>query len=973
MKSQPSARNASDPFTNSPKVSAANATNNSRAIAGQISASALKQIAALETEKANRTPVQQRIDSQLLYADKMRRGIPIADGIQTLHINLDKDAQGRILVDIKAQVTDSLLQYIRDLGGNIVNSFAQYNAIRANVPLSSIESVASRPDVKFVQPAVRTTHSNIDSEGDYTHAAITARSTFDANGSGVKVGVLSDSVDYLNNSQVAGQVTVLAGQDGLGQTGEGTAMLEIVNDLAPGAQLYFATGDSGEASFANNIRALASAGCNIIVDDELYDDESPFQDGIIAQAVNSVTTNGVLYFSSASNAGNEDSVTSGTWEGDFLDSGDVNDPSLPANSGHVHSFGNGALYDTVIANGPGGDDLRVDLFWSDPLGGSSNDYDLYVLDASATTVIASSTNPQTGTQDPYESISSVSVGEVIVIVKYSGIGRFLHLSTGRGELGISTAGSTRGHNCAVNGFGVAATDAAVSYPLAFMGGAVNPVESFSSDGPRRVFFQPNGVPITPGNFSSSGGTVLQKPDITAADDVTTDVPGFQPFTGTSAAAPHSAAIAALLKSYNPALTTAQIRTILTGSALDIMARGKDRDSGAGIVMASAALQNTPPPPRPDLTKKTDNLNDLQPSLGETVTATITVANEPCSGGNASAGNFHVGFYWSTDPTFTGVSPFYETFVSGCGANGSVTITQNITIVPQNTLGTHYLGYKINDENEVTECNTGNNGIFYWTVNVQPPDTIPPTVIISSPIASTNLTVSPTTIQGTASDNVAVASVWYQLNGGPWLQANGTTSWSAIVALLQGTNNLSVYAVDPSGNISMTNSVSFTFIPSGMLTVAINGPGVVSPNPNGQILPMGKAYTLSAKADKGCKFIGWTGSFASNSPKLKFILEPNLALTANFVDVTPPILVVSYPAAKHVVTNSVINASGKAKDNVAVESVFYQFNTNGWALAAGTTNWSTTNLELVPGTNVISAFAEDAAGNSSRTNTISFKH
>ena len=76
-------------------------------------------------------------------------------------------------------------------------------------------------------------------------------------------------------------------------------MLEIVNDLAPGAQLYFATAASSEASFANNIQQLQAAGCNIIVDDELYNDESPFQDGIVAQAVNAVTANGVLYFSSA--------------------------------------------------------------------------------------------------------------------------------------------------------------------------------------------------------------------------------------------------------------------------------------------------------------------------------------------------------------------------------------------------------------------------------------------------------------------------------------------------------------------------------------------------------------------------------------------------------------------------------------------------------------------------------------------------
>ena len=82
------------------------------------------------------------------------------------------------------------------------------------------------------------------------------------NGSGLKIGVLSDSVDYLGSSQITGLVTVLSGQSGTPATGEGTAMLEIVHDLAPGTQLYFATAASSEASFANNIQQLQAAGCN---------------------------------------------------------------------------------------------------------------------------------------------------------------------------------------------------------------------------------------------------------------------------------------------------------------------------------------------------------------------------------------------------------------------------------------------------------------------------------------------------------------------------------------------------------------------------------------------------------------------------------------------------------------------------------------------------------------------------------------
>ena len=119
------------------------------------------------------------------------------------------------------------------------------------------------------------------------------------------------------------------------------------------------------------------------------------------------------------------------------------------------------------------------------------------------------------------------------------------------------------------------------------------VETFSSDGPRRIFFKGNGTAITPGDFSSTGGQVLQQPLITAADGVAvTGVGGFaSPFFGTSAAAPHAAAIAGLIKSANPSFTQAQIKTALTTTAIDIEAAGTDRDAGFGMIMpyAGAAI------------------------------------------------------------------------------------------------------------------------------------------------------------------------------------------------------------------------------------------------------------------------------------------------------------------------------------------------------------------------------------------------
>ena len=91
---------------------------------------------------------------------------------------------------------------------------------------------------------------------------------------------------------------------------------------------------------AANILALQAAGCSIIVDDITYFAEGLFQDGIIAQAVNTVVANGAMYFSSAANSGSLDKGTSGTWEGDFLNGGAVTGPiAAGGETGNFHNFG----------------------------------------------------------------------------------------------------------------------------------------------------------------------------------------------------------------------------------------------------------------------------------------------------------------------------------------------------------------------------------------------------------------------------------------------------------------------------------------------------------------------------------------------------------------------------------------------------------------------------------------------------------
>ncbi len=643
----------------------------------EMSESAARQINSLIQEKESRTAVQKKIDSQLLYAAKENRGERLTNEVDTLEVNVNADERGLVPVDIKANVTRGLLKSIVKLGGEIVFASELYHSVTARVPLQALEQIAASEDVNFIYPADRgrtnrfsgsgAARTNpaikvnsalqpalrpdfaaramrvrqqisaalarrkaglpaamfmptgpINSEGDTTHRAAEARAFYGTTGAGVKVGVLSDGVNSLSSQQAAGElpaVTVLPGQAGSGN--EGTAMLEIVYDLAPGAQLFFATAFTSQASFAQNILDLRTAGCDIIVDDVGYFREAVFADDNVAQSVNTVTASGALYFSSAGNEGNKDDNTSGVWEGDFLDSGTGTAGTVTVAGGTFHNFG-GSTNDQLTASNGGG--APIGLFWSDPLGGSANDYDLYILDAGLTVVVNAATNVQDGDDDPVElSTISPGVGRRLLIFKKTGAAlRAVHLNTFRGRLAISTTGQTHGHSAAAAAFSVAATPAAGPigappnptgpFPGPFNSGNLS--ELFSSDGPRRVFFNPNGTPVTPGNFlfGTNGGVVRQKPDITAADGTASAVPGFNPFFGTSAAAPHAAAIAALLKSAGP-FTPVQIRAALTSSAIDIEAPGVDRDTGAGIIMAFQALQAIGATPVPSIVSAGSTLVD----------------------------------------------------------------------------------------------------------------------------------------------------------------------------------------------------------------------------------------------------------------------------------------------------------------------------------------------------------------------------
>ena len=263
-----------------------------------ISDAALAQIAALAQEKAARTPAERKVSSRLLYAIKMQRGEQIAPGVQLRLPQLRRDTAGRLDLDVTARAGTNLRAVLTANGANVVgvNVMARGGApagstARAYVDAERVMTLASRADITAIRPhheamlngAARQLPSSIGStasEGELTHRADLARSAFGVDGTGIKIGVLSDGVDQPRAEPGGGRPRPghrAARQAGTAMKARRCSRSSTTSRPAPSctSPRHFAS----ITQFAQNIRDLRAAGCDIIVDDLLYYVESPFHDG----------------------------------------------------------------------------------------------------------------------------------------------------------------------------------------------------------------------------------------------------------------------------------------------------------------------------------------------------------------------------------------------------------------------------------------------------------------------------------------------------------------------------------------------------------------------------------------------------------------------------------------------------------------------------------------------------------------------
>jgi Subtilase family len=470
-----------------------------------------------------------------------------------------------------------------------------------------------------------------------------ARQAFALRGSGLTVGVLSDSYDTARlgseapatdaqddvlSGDLPGPAGACAGQqfpvDVLdegpkGEGDEGRAMLQIVHDLAPHANLAFATAFQSEESFADNIEALArptsegGGGAEVIVDDVAWFEEPFFQDGPIAVAVNRVTEDGVDYFSAAGNDNLFDSSGRGiaSWEApSYRDS--LGCPEAVAklesfNGTHCMDFDPGAGVDRTYGITVGAKQtLTLDLQWAEPWNGVLTDLDAFLLSGAGQVLAEAPTDnvSATGTQRPveilqWENESNSAKAVQLAINRYSGLTprlKFVLLQNGGGVSAVEYPQSSGGDVVGPTVYGHAGAASAIAVAaVPFNNGAK--VESYSSRGPVTHLFGPVEGPAPAPPLASP--EVIAKPDLAATDCGATTFFAFLSsgtwrFCGTSAAAPHAAAVAALVRQAKPTFSGQQVRDALTETAAPVGSFPPEA-VGAGLVDAFAAIDALPGP------------------------------------------------------------------------------------------------------------------------------------------------------------------------------------------------------------------------------------------------------------------------------------------------------------------------------------------------------------------------------------------
>ncbi len=617
---------------------------------------------------------------------------------------------GRVGVDLVARDPVALRQALSSLGATRIQSRGAL--LSAQVPVSSLGKLAAVSSLNFARPSLAMTRvasqGKVVSQGDVSLGADVVRRTTGLDGTGVTVGVMSDSYQCNPPAFIPGAPTSTAAQDVATQdvppnvevldngpcpgTDEGRGMVQLVHDVAPGAHQMFHTANNSMLDFADGILELQEKGANVIVDDVIYFAENMFSDGVVAQAADEAVRRGAAYFTSAGNDARK------SYESVYREvqvpttgGGNLNGQGAPFVL-HAHDFDPGSGTDTLqkihVTQDAGQAVIVFSFQWDQPFltsttyahqndptatsqpRGATGDLDMLIYDEKGALlprcppgVAKGITCQVTGERN----IGGDAVDEVVLVVTgpKSKTGDFYIRFVRAGGVAPqhvkyvpyefagtvevvehdTKSGTAYGHSNAKNVDVVGAsswylTGAFDAYfsklvqdtPGACLTACLN---DFSSAGGVPLYLDKYGVPLaapevrqTPRVTGPDGGNTTFFLADTAFDDDDGDgcntsrntfitpcldnpADELPNFFGTSASAPHVAAVAALMLQKNGGLSPTAVYNILSNTAKDITKRevlvvpgpgdsqfsplpaGYDFDSGYGFVDAAAAVAATP--------------------------------------------------------------------------------------------------------------------------------------------------------------------------------------------------------------------------------------------------------------------------------------------------------------------------------------------------------------------------------------------
>jgi subtilisin family serine protease len=444
-------------------------------------------------------------------------------------------------------------------GGRVEASYGRL--VDALVPVRSLNALTRSRTVRFVSEPAQPVPEAVHGEGvASTGAASWHRAG--ARGEGVKIAVIDLGFEGYRHSQATGDLPAsvvkadFCPAGGFAATDHGTAVAEIIAEMAPGAKIYLvcaqsiaALGEAADYARSHGIQIITHSvsWLNTSRGDGAGPADSP--EGIVAAARRA----GILWVNAAGNRAEQH------WSGTFADS----------NGNGWHEFAPGDEGNTITV--PAGAYVCAALKWDD-WPASAEDYDLYLIRSPGGGVVASSTSPQTGLEPPTElacRINSSRAKETYAIAV-----RASHTSGRPVRFDFFTYPGANLEYRVADG---SVTEPGTS-PAALTVGA--------------VCWRGSGLEP----YSSRGLTIdgRMKPDLVAPDSVSslTFGPfarcGSSGFAGTSAATPHVAGAAALAKQANPSFGPNELQGYLEERAIDLGATGRDPVFGSGALALGAA-------------------------------------------------------------------------------------------------------------------------------------------------------------------------------------------------------------------------------------------------------------------------------------------------------------------------------------------------------------------------------------------------